>query len=89
MEEITNDKDVDGLIIHYKGLNAVNGGVYTGRTDGFHLDVNAAGLEISDGAASYFPELQVGISAFTNDASLVAPIISLLAIMNNSPRLYL
>ena len=62
---------VDQDFFDYKGLNAINGGVWTGRTDGFHLDVNAAGLEISDGTSSYFPELQVGISAFTNDASLV------------------
>ena len=68
---ISSSIGVDQDFFDYKGLNAVNGGVYTGRTDGFHLDVNASGLEISDGAASYFPELQVGISAFTNDASLV------------------
>jgi len=62
---------VDQDFFDYKGLNAINSGVWTGKTDGFHLDVNALGAEISAGDASYFPTLQVGISAFTTDASLV------------------
>ena len=62
---------VDQDFFDYKGINNVNSGVWTGRTDGFHMDVNALGAEISDGANSYFPVLQVGISAFTTDASLV------------------
>lgn len=62
---------IDQDFFDYKGINNVNSGVWTGRTDGFHMDVNALGAEISDGANSYFPVLQVGISAFTTDASLV------------------
>ena len=62
---------VDQDFFDYKGINNVNSGVWTGRTDGFHMDVNALGAEISDGTNSYFPILQVGISAFTTDASLV------------------
>jgi len=62
---------VDQDFFDYKGINNVNSGVWTGRTDGFHMDVNALGSEISDGTNSYFPILQVGISAFTTDASLV------------------
>ena len=61
---------VDQDFFDYKGINAVNNGVYTGRTDGFHMDVNAEGALISDGSTSYFPVLQVGVSAFTTDASL-------------------
>jgi hypothetical protein len=61
---------VDQDFFDYKGLNAVNDGIYTGKTDGFHMDVNAEGAEISAGADSYTPTLQVGISAFTTDASL-------------------
>ncbi len=62
---------VDQDFFDYKGINNVNSGVWTGKTDGFHLDVNSLGAEISDGGNSYFPVLQVGISAFTTDASLV------------------
>ena len=62
---------VDQDFFDYKGINNVNSGVWTGRTDGFHLDVNSLGAEVSDGGNSYFPVLQVGISAFTTDASLV------------------
>ena len=62
---------VDQDFFDYKGKNAVNNGVYTGKTDGFHLDVNANGAEVNLGDDSYVPTLQVGVSAFTNDASLV------------------
>ncbi len=62
---------VDQDFFDYKGLSAINGLPYTGKTDGFHLDVNAKGAEISAGDDSYFPELQVGISAFTTEASLL------------------
>ena len=61
---------VDQDFFDYKGLNAVNNGVYTGRTDGFHMDENALGAEISAGDASYFPTLQVGDAPFTTNASL-------------------
>lgn len=62
---------VDQDFFDYKGKNAVNNGVFTGKTDGFHLDVNANGAEVNLGDDSYVPTLQVGVSAFTNDASLV------------------
>jgi len=62
---------VDQDFFDYKGLSAINGLPYTGKTDGFHLDVNAEGAEISAGDNSYFPSLQVGISAFTTEASLL------------------
>ena len=61
---------VDQDFFDYKGRNAVNDGVYTGRTDGFHMDENALGAEISAGDASYFPTLQVGDAPFTTNASL-------------------
>jgi len=61
---------VDQDFFDYKGLNAVNSGIYTGRTDGFHMDENALGAEISAGDASYFPTLQVGDAPFTTNASL-------------------
>ena len=61
---------VDQDFFDYKGKNAVNDGVYTGRTDGFHMDVNAEGAEISAGDDSYFPDLQVGVSAFTSNSSV-------------------
>ena len=61
---------VDQDFFDYKGRNAVNQGVFTGRTNGFHMDKNASGAEISDGSASYTPTLQVGVSAFTTTASL-------------------
>lgn len=62
---------VDQDFFDYKGKNAINNGVYTGKTDGFHLDVNANGAEVDLGTDSYVPTLQVGVSAFTSDASLV------------------
>tara|TARA_R100001480_G_scaffold34790_2_gene46585 strand:+ start:9213 stop:12038 length:2826 start_codon:yes stop_codon:yes gene_type:complete len=61
---------VDQDFFDYKGLDAVTKVAYTGKSDGFHLDVNAKGAEISAGNDSYFPSLQVGISAFTTEASL-------------------
>ncbi len=68
---LNSDIGVDQDFFDYKGKNAINNGVYTGKTDGFHLDVNANGATIDLGANSYVPTLQVGISAFTTDASLV------------------
>jgi hypothetical protein len=62
---------VDQDFFDYKGINNVNDGVWTGRTDGFHLDVNATAAFISAGLDTYVPTLQVGVSAFTTDASLV------------------
>jgi hypothetical protein len=62
---------VDQDFFDYKGLNAVNSGVYTGKTDGFHLDVNANGAKVELGVNSYVPTLQVGVSAFTSNSSLV------------------
>ena len=61
---------VDQDFFDYKGLDAVTNLAYTGKSDGFHLDVNAEGAEISAGSDSYTPSLQVGISAFTTEASL-------------------
>lgn len=68
---LNSDIGVDQDFFDYKGKNAVNNGEYTGKTDGFHLDVNASGATIDLGVNSYVPTLQVGISAFTTDASLV------------------
>jgi hypothetical protein len=62
---------VDQDFFDYKGKNAVNNGVFTGKTDGFHLDVNANGSTVDLGINSYVPTLQVGVSAFTSDAGLV------------------
>lgn len=62
---------VDQDFFDYKGLDGATGLPFTGRTAGFHLDVNAEGAEISAGGDSYTPTLQVGVSAFTTDASLV------------------
>jgi len=70
---------VDQDFFDYKGIKAVSVGVtdsngkntYSGRTDGFHLDVNATSGTIDAGANTYVPTLQVGVSAFTTDASLV------------------
>jgi hypothetical protein len=62
---------VDQDFFDYKGLNAVNNGEYTGRTDGFHMDINADSAMIEIGLQSYYPSLQVGVSAFTSDAGLV------------------
>ena len=61
---------VDQDFFDYKGKNAVNDGVFTGKTDGFHLDVNADGASVDLGTDTYVPTLQVGVSAFTTDASL-------------------
>ncbi len=61
---------VDQDFFDYKGLNNVNNGTYTGKTDGFHLDVNADGAMVELGTNSYTPVLQVGVSAFTTNASL-------------------
>lgn len=69
---------VDQDFFDYKGINAVSVGVtdsngkntYSGRTDGFHLDVNATSGTIDAGDNTYVPTLQVGVSAFTTDASL-------------------
>jgi len=66
---------VDQDFFTFKGSSQTipnyNGEYWTGKTDGFHLDVNANGAEIdlSDGSV-YVPELQVGVSAFTTDNSL-------------------
>ena len=68
---LNSDIGVDQDFFDYKGKNAVNNGEYTGKTDGFHLDVNANGATIDLGVNSYIPTLQVGVSAFTTDASLV------------------
>ena len=68
---LNSEIGVDQDFFDYKGKNAVNNGVYTGQTDGFHLDVNANGAEVNLGDDSYVPTLQVGVSAFTTDASLV------------------
>ena len=70
---------VDQDFFDYKGVNAINAGVldangkntYSGRTDGFHLDINSTSGTIDAGANTYVPTLQVGVSAFTTDASLV------------------
>lgn len=61
---------VDQDFFDYKGINEVNAGVYTGKTDGFHLDVNATDGTIQAGLDTYVPTLQVGVSAFTTDSSL-------------------
>jgi len=69
---------VDQDFFDYKGINNVDAGVtdangkrtYSGKTDGFHLDVNATSGTIDAGANTYVPTLQVGVSAFTTDASL-------------------
>lgn len=61
---------VDQDFFDYKGLNAVNSGEWTGKTDGFHMDVNANGALVELGNNSYVPSLQVGVSAFTSNSSL-------------------
>ena len=68
---LSSDIGFDQDFFDYKGKNKVNNGVFTGKTDGFHLDVNAEGATIDLGSESYVPTLQVGVSAFTNDAGLV------------------
>jgi hypothetical protein len=68
---LNTDIGVDQDFFDYKGKNAVNNGVFTGKTDGFHLDVNSNGATVDLGNDSYIPTLQVGVSAFTSDASLV------------------
>jgi len=69
---------VDQDFFNYKGINNVDAGVtdsngkntYSGRTDGFHLDVNATSATIDAGKDTYVPTLQVGVSAFTTDSGL-------------------
>ena len=66
---------IDQDFFDYKGINQAvgSGGSWTGKTDGFHMDVNAEGAQIITGPAAtdkYTPVLQVGVSAFTTDASL-------------------
>ena len=66
---------IDQDFFDYKGINqaAGSGGEWSGKTDGFHMDVNAEGAQIITGPSAtdkYTPELQVGVSAFTTDASL-------------------
>ena len=61
---------IDQDFFDYKGKNAVNNGVFTGKTDGFHLDVNAEGATVDLGIDSYIPTLQVGDAPFVNDAGL-------------------
>jgi len=68
---LNSDIGVDQDFFNYKGVNAVNSGVFTGRTDGFHLDVNSTNSLIDLGSESYVPSLQVGVSAFTTDLSLI------------------
>jgi hypothetical protein len=68
---LNSEIGVDQDFFDYKGKNAVNNGVFTGKTDGFHLDVNANGATVDLGNDSYVPTLQVGVSAFTSDAGLV------------------
>lgn len=67
---INSQIGVDQDFFNYKGINAVNSGEWTGKTDGFHMDVNANGATINLGTNSYVPTLQVGVSAFTTDASI-------------------
>jgi hypothetical protein len=71
---------VDQDFFDYKGINAVDVGAapdangkvsYSGKTDGFHLDVNATSGTIDAGTTTYVPTLQVGVSAFTTDSGLV------------------
>ncbi len=66
---------VDQDFFTFKGSSQTipnyNGDNWTGKTDGFHLDVNANGAEIDlPDSTVYVPELQVGVSAFTTDNSL-------------------
>ena len=68
---LNTDIGVDQDFFDYKGKNAVNNGVFTGKTDGFHLDVNADGSTVDLGVESYIPSLQVGTAAFTTDSALV------------------
>jgi len=68
---LNTDIGVDQDFFDYKGKNAVNNGVFTGKTDGFHLDVNADGSTVDLGTESYIPSLQVGTAAFTTDSALV------------------
>ena len=68
---LNSEIGVDQDFFDYKGKNAVNNGEYTGKTAGFHFDVNANGATVDLGVNSYVPTLQVGVSAFTTDASLV------------------
>jgi len=72
---ISSSIGIDQDFFDYKGINqaAGSGGEWSGKTDGFHMDVNAEGAQIITGPSAtdkYTPELQVGVSAFTTDASL-------------------
>jgi hypothetical protein len=67
---LNSEIGVDQDFFDYKGKNEVNNGVYTGRTDGFHLDVNANGANVDLGSNTYTPSLQVGVSAFTTESSI-------------------
>ncbi len=67
---LSSNIGVDQDFFDYKGINEVNNGIFTGKTDGFHLDVNATSGTIDAGEDTYVPTLQVGVSAFTTDASL-------------------
>jgi len=70
---------VDQDFFDYKGIKKVSVGItdangkntYSGRTDGFHLDVNSTSGVIDAGVNTYTPSLQVGVSAFTTDSGLV------------------
>ena len=68
---LNSEIGVDQDFFDYKGINAVNNGVFTGKTDGFHLDINADGSTVDLGIDSYVPVLQVGDAVFTTDSSLV------------------
>ena len=67
---LSSNIGVDQDFFDYKGINEVNNGIFTGKTDGFHLDVNATSGTIDAGEDTYVPTLQVGVSAFTTDSSL-------------------
>ena len=67
---LNSEIGVDQDFFDYKGKNEVNNGVYSGRTDGFHLDVNANGANVDLGSNTYSPSLQVGVSAFTTETSI-------------------
>jgi hypothetical protein len=68
---LNSEIGVDQDFFDYKGKNAINNGVFTGKTDGFHMDVNANGATIDLGNDSYVPTLQVGDGVFTTDAAIV------------------
>jgi hypothetical protein len=62
---------VDQDFFDYKGKNAVNDYVFTGKTDGFHMDINANGATVDLGNDSYVPTLQVGNGVFTTNAAII------------------